>query len=72
MQAPQFQAPHIQASQFQPQFQGPQMQGPQMQGPQFQAGVVAPKPTNYLPLVLILAGLLLVAIALVVFFALRG
>jgi hypothetical protein len=31
----------------------------------------APKPTNYLPLVLILGGLLVVAIILVVFFALR-
>ena len=64
------QGPYVQP----PQVQGPYIQAPQMQAPQFQPGPVevqVPQQTNYLPLVLILAGLLLVAIILVVYFALR-
>jgi hypothetical protein len=53
------QAPQVQ---FQPpQFQAPM---PQMQAP-------APRQTNYLPLVFILVGLLVVAMVLVIYFARR-
>jgi hypothetical protein len=62
MQPPQFQAPQFQAAQVQP---------PQFQGPPANLHATTPKPANYLPLVLILAGLLVVAIILVVFFAIR-
>ena len=74
----QFQPPQFQAPQFQPPpVQPPQFQPPQMQfqPPQFQAPPApAPAPargTNYLPLVLILAGLLVVAIVMVIYFARR-
>jgi hypothetical protein len=72
-QAPQFQPPTVQPPQYQaPQFQPPTVQPPQFQAPQFQAAPPAAKPaTNYLPLVLILVGLLLVAVVMAVYFAMR-
>jgi hypothetical protein len=48
------------------QYQPPQFAPP---APQLQAG--PPKQTNYLPLALILGGLLLVALILVIYFARR-
>lgn len=72
-QAPQFQPPQAQMPQYQPpQFQAPQLQTPQYQAPAPQAApLAAGKPTNYLPLVLILAALLVVAVAMAVYFAVR-
>ena len=80
-QPPQFQAPQMQPPKVQyqpPQFQPPQMQAPQVQfqPPQFQAPMPqmqapAPRQTNYLPLVFILVGLLVVAMVLVIYFARR-
>jgi hypothetical protein len=69
MQGANVQLPSIQG----PQFQGPQVQAPQFQPPQVQvtSAPAGTKTTNYLPLVLIMGGLLLVAIVLVVYFAVR-
>jgi hypothetical protein len=73
-QPPQFQPPQMQ---FQPpQVQAPLFQSPQFQAPQFQPPALpqsasAPRGANYLPLVFILAGLLVVAIVMVIYFARR-
>jgi hypothetical protein len=73
VQPPQFQPPQVQGAHYQPpQFQPPTVQPAQFQAPQFQAAPIAAKPaTNYLPLVLILVGLLLVAVVMAVYFAMR-
>ena len=75
MQAPSVQGPYVQA----PQVQGPYMQTPQVAAPTFQAPTAAP-PTaapekkgigSYMPLIIILNVLVILAIVLVAYFALK-
>jgi hypothetical protein len=70
-QPPQVQSPQVQFQAPQVQFQPPQMQFQPPQMPAVQMPAAAPRTTNYLPLVIVLAVLLLVAIAMVIYFARR-